>query len=95
MIELLKEQVYHTSVIQSMSSPPEYTSHPLLMEMDSAKKSLSECSQAKSSGGVVEQLSLLQSQMMSSQSETVAALANSMKEVLHAALQLALMKAKF
>lgn len=75
MTELLKEQVYHSNLMSTLSAAPSTSSeHPLLAELEQR-------SQDAHNPSLVEQISLLKSQLVTSQSQTVASLADSMKEV--------------
>ena len=83
MIELLKEQVYHSNVVHSMTSPPStYQQHPLLTELDTtAHDSGIHQRELSAPSTLMEQLSLMQRQMETSQSHTTQSLNDSMKEV--------------
>ncbi|ELU01994.1 hypothetical protein CAPTEDRAFT_221244 [Capitella teleta] len=75
MTELLKEQVYHSNLMSTLSAAPSTSSeHPLLAELEQR-------SQDAHHPSLIEQISLLKSQLVTSQSQTVASLADSMKEL--------------
>ena len=83
MIELLKEQVYHCNIVNSMDIHSQNAPHPLLVELETASDE-HEDSTAPHSGPrvtLMDQLALLQRQIESQQSQTTTALNSSMRDV--------------
>ena len=82
MIDLMKEQVYHSNIVHSMSSDPEHKQHPLLTELETSRVAHdSGVHQREPGGSLLEHLSLLQKQMESNQTQTLNSLTDTMKEV--------------
>ena len=79
MIELLKEQVYHANIVNSMDVSG---SHPLLVELESASLDHEDSLSRAGSVNLMDQLALLQRQIESQQNHTTIVLNSSMKEVI-------------
>ena len=82
MIELLKEQVYHGNIVNSMDVNGQQPPHPLLIELETASED-HEQSMAPGQQRVtlMDQLQLLQKQIESQQSQTTNTLNTSMRDV--------------
>ena len=84
MIELMKEQVYHSNIVNSLTASPEQRQHPLLTELETTSLAYdSGIHQRESPTTLLDHLSLLQRQMETSQTQTANALTDTMKEVCH------------
>ena len=81
MIELLKEQVYHGNIVNSLdlvSGAP----HPLLMELETVSDEHDDSMNPRTGGvTLMDQLALLQRQIESQQSQTTTVLNSSMRDV--------------
>ena len=82
MIELLKEQVYHSNVVNSMCDPATTPVHPLMMQLESSSSDHeTNVSGMQRSNSLIDHLALLQSQLQAQQSQQAAVLSGSLKEV--------------
>ncbi len=80
MIELLKEQVYHSNIVNNMSEANKPTKQPLLDELQSTPGSQM-TAQAGSDVNIVHQLTLLQQQIEAQQLHATSALNSQLREV--------------